>query len=155
MGSRSPPAMLSPGAAGGGEEGGRSEKTRKQGSDGEEEQKPKAKEPEPEEGRAPSPPRADVDRCYARLGHVSSYTGIYRQRFDAKGRGQGIPNSAEGNLDLSQVTRPRLNPVRTLPSPADKKRAAAKGSGSRRRGGSKATKDREARGARRRQQVQR
>ena len=116
---------------------------------------PPEPEPEPEEGRAPSPPREDVDRCYARLGHVSSYTGIYRQRFDAKGRGQGIPNSAEGNLDLSQVTRPRLNPVRTLPSPADKKRAAAKGSASRRRGGSKATKDREVRGARRRQQVQR
>jgi hypothetical protein len=58
---------------------------------------------------------------YQRLTNTKSYTGMYATRFDAEGRGMGLKNrDADTQLDLSQVTRPQLNPA----APAAPKRVS-------------------------------
>eukprot|EP01043_Picozoa_sp_COSAG02_P067544 COSAG02_NODE_10897_length_1836_cov_1.596431_1_plen_538_part_01 len=84
------------------------------------------------------PPRKSCSaESHARLTSPKDYTGMYAKRFDAKGRGMGLKSrDKDAQLDLSQVTRPQLNPSAnttpdattkpTKPPPTHKRRRRSK-----------------------------
>ena len=88
---------------------------------------------------AAKPPRKSCSaESYTRLTSPKDYTGMYAKRFDAKGRGMGLKNrDTDAQLDLSQVTRPQLNPsakntadAMTKPRPTHKRRCSKRKSDS-------------------------